>query len=251
MEKYRAILVDDEELSRKRLRKLLAKINQVELIAEADNPFTCIELIESQIPDLLFLDIQMPGLTGFELLQQIPPRIMPLIVFVTAYDQYALKAFKSLALDYLLKPIKLSNIQKSILKIKFLEHTFRKDLQFNTTTGSYDNPLLSYMRRFVVKEGEKWEIIEDEDISMFFSKEKYCFLRTKGINKIVDFTLQEIEKKIDPTMFIRIHRSTIVAQKHLKSFRSLGSGRQEIVLSDGSKVISSRSYSQYLKNILK
>ena len=119
---YKAIMVDDEELARNRLRKLLADVSSIELIAEADNPFRCLELIESLTPDLLFLDIQMPGLDGFELLQQIPAKILPLVIFVTAYDQYALKAFESLALDYLLKPIRSAQIHKSVQKLKSLEN---------------------------------------------------------------------------------------------------------------------------------
>jgi two-component system, LytTR family, response regulator len=246
---YRAILVDDEELARNRLRKLLAELDSVDLVAEAANPFQCLEMINSLKPDVLFLDIQMPGLNGFELIQQIPQKNLPLIIFVTAYDHYALKAFDSLALDYLLKPIRLSHVQKSVRKLKSLEGVFRRPPPADPETET-ENPLLDYTRRFVVKEGRNWDIIEETDIELFFAEEKYCFLRAKGMDRIIDFTLQEIEQKVDPSLFIRVHRATIIALKCIKSLKSLGSGRYEIFMSDGSKVISSRSYSQLLKSTL-
>ncbi|MBU2511155.1 LytTR family DNA-binding domain-containing protein [bacterium] len=247
---YRSILVDDEELARNRLKKLLFQVDSVDLIAEADNPFTCIELIGELNPDLLFLDIQMPGLNGFELIQQIPSNILPLIIFVTAYDQYALRAFESLAIDYLLKPVKLSQLQNSVSKLESLENRFLKHRENLPTSQRQSNPLTGYIKRFVLKMGKKWIIIEEPEVDLFFTEDKYCYLRSKGIDSIVNFTLQELEEKLDPSTFIRVHRSTIIAYKSIKSFRSLGSARFEIELIDGYKVISSRYYSHVLKKYL-
>lgn len=243
-------MVDDEALARSRLRKLLNQIKSVDLIAEAENPFQCMELIEELTPDLLFLDIQMPGLNGFELIHQIPPDILPLVVFVTAYDQYALKAFESLAIDYLLKPVKLSQLQKSIDKLESLKQSFFKPSKNMSAKQLSNHPLAGYIKRFVIKSGSKWLVIEEPEAEMFFAEEKYCFLRAKGNDYIVNFTLQELENKLDPTVFIRIHRSTIISYRSIDSLKSLGSGRYEIELKDGSKVISSRYYTHALKKYL-
>ena len=250
MLKYRAILLDDEELARNRLRKLLTQINTIELVAEAENPFQCMELIEKHKPDLLFLDIQMPGLNGFEMIQQIPSRNLPMIIFITAYDQYALRAFESLAIDYLLKPIKLTNLQKSVAKLKSFENTFYKAKQNAASKGLQDNPLVNYTKRFVLKYGRKWSVVEERDVVMFFAKDKFSYLRSNEKNRVINFTLHELESKLDPAVFVRAHRSFIISRINIESFKSIGSGRLEITLSDGTKVQSSRSYLQSLKKML-
>lgn len=250
MLKYRAILLDDEELARNRLRKLLTQINTIELVAEAENPFQCMELIEKHKPDLLFLDIQMPGLNGFEMIQQIPSRNLPMIIFITAYDQYALRAFESLAIDYLLKPIKLTNLQKSVAKLKSFENTFYKAKQNAASKGLQDNPLINYTKRFVLKYGRKWSVVEERDVVMFFAKNKFSYLRSNEKNRVINFTLHELESKLDPAVFVRAHRSFIISRINIESFKSIGSGRLEITLSDGTKVQSSRSYLQSLKKML-
>lgn len=250
MLRYRSILVDDEELARNRLRKLLAQTNAIELVAEAENPFQCMELIQKYKPDLLFLDIQMPGLNGFEMIQQIPSSILPMIIFITAYDRYALKAFESLAIDYLLKPIKLTNLQQSVSKLQSFENTFHKAKQNAASKDLQDNPLINYTKRFVLKYGRKWSIVEEKDVVMFFAKEKFCYLRSNGKNRVIDFTLHELESKLDPAVFVRVHRSSIISRIKIINFKSIGSGRLEVTLSDGTKVQSSRSYLQSLKKIL-
>lgn len=250
MLKYRAILVDDEELARNRLKKLLAQTNAIELVAEAENPFQCMELIEKHKPDLLFLDIQMPGLNGFEMIQQIPSRNLPMIIFITAYDQYALKAFESLAIDYLLKPVKLTNLQKSVAKLQSFENTFHKAKQNADAKNLQDNPLMNFTKRFVLKYGRKWSVVEERDVVMFYAKEKFCYLRSNGKNRVINFTLHELESKLDPAVFVRVHRSTIISRINIENLKSIGSGRLEITLSDGTKVQSSRSYLQSLKKML-
>ncbi|MBU0996159.1 MAG: response regulator transcription factor [Proteobacteria bacterium] len=248
---FRAILVDDEELARNRLKKLLSQIETIELLAEAENAFKCLELLDRYQPDILFLDIQMPGLNGFELLQQIPENRLPMIIFITAYDQYALKAFDSLAIDYLLKPLKLSDLQKAISKIEALQNKFRQITAHTSEKRGDGNPFSGYTKRFVLKYGNKWQIVEEKNVEMFFAEEKFCYLRSEGKDSMIAFTLQELENKLDPDVFIRVHRSAIVSKKYIKNFKSIGSGRFEIILTDGRKVNSSRYYAQNLKNLLK
>jgi len=250
MSKYEAILVDDEELARHRLKKLLSRIPTIQLVAEAANPFQCLELIELYKPDLLFLDIQMPGLNGFEMVQQIPDEKLPVIIFVTAYDQYALKAFDSLAIDYLLKPIRLSHLEKLVSKLESFENAFQQAAQNAGARTLHENPLTDYTKRFALKYGNKWRIVEEKDVVMFFAENKFCYLRSVGKDSIINFTLRELESKIDPAVFARAHRSSIISLRYVKSYKSIGSGRLEITLKDGMKVQSSRSYLHGLKKRL-
>ncbi len=250
MQKYKAILVDDEALARNRLKRLLAQIKTIELITDAGNPFECLGLIERLKPDLLFLDIQMPGLNGFEMIQQIPLTHLPMIIFITAYDQYALKAFGSLAIDYLLKPVKLEHLEKAVSKLERFENTFQAVIRKKTPKGVDNNPLTSYTKRFVLKYGSKWRIIEEKEAVMFFAEAKFCYLRTRKKDSIINFTLKELESKLDPAVFMRVHRSSIISICCIKNVQSIGSGRFEITLSDGSKIQSSRSYLQNVKRLL-
>jgi two-component system LytT family response regulator len=162
----------------------------------------------------------MPGLNGFEMIKQIPAENLPMIIFVTAYDQFALRAFDSLAIDYLLKPIKLAHLQKAVSKLESLENTFQKAMQNKGAETQRTNPLTDYTKRFVLKHGNKWSIVEEKDVSMFFAADKFCFLRSNGKDRIINFTLQELEGKLDPAVFVRTHRSSIISLLYVKSYKS-------------------------------
>ncbi len=247
MAKYKAMIIDDEPLARVGLKRLLSKIknNEIEVVAEASNGLEALGIIERSHPDLLFLDIQMPGLNGFELLQQLNK--VPLVIFTTAYDQFALKAFETHALDYLLKPVKPDHLQRALNKLESLQKIVSGLGSVCYPNSSPEFSLKQYLRNFAVKCGTKWEIIPEEEVLLFFSKEKFCYLKSKGMERIINQSLQDLEKKLDPEKFIRIHRSVILSLKEVRNYKSLGSSRLEITLSDGSKVISSRSFSGKLK----
>jgi two-component system LytT family response regulator len=249
MKIFRTILVDDEPPARKRLRALLTPFNEIELIREADNPFTCIDMVLTLKPDLLFLDIQMPGLNGFEMIRQIPSKYLPMIIFVTAYDQYALKAFESLSVDYLLKPIRSGDLEKAISKLNLLEHRFQYP-ESELPKGQMSQIEPGFLNRFVLKYGRKWEVVEEDEVIYFFAEEKYCYLRANGKDSVINFTLQELEEKLDPASFVRGHRSFILSRRQVRRLKSIGSGRLEIEMSDGTIVKSSRSYLQIIKNAL-
>lgn len=246
--KIRTLIVDDEPLARVGLKHLLRDIKRIEVIAEAANGFEALELIDQLKPDLLFLDIQMPGINGFEVLQQISH--LPLVIFTTAYDQYALKAFETLAIDYLLKPIRLERLKLAIEKVDSLD---RRLSHFGAILNPAQDPELasaSYLRRFVSKQGRKWHITEEDKVILFYAEGKHSFLRTAKSSYIINYTLQNLEGKLDPDKFLRVHRSALVALKQIQKIRSLGSGRLELTLSDGSTQDVSRSYSQDLKKKL-
>ena len=247
MAKYRAMIIDDEPLARLGLKRLLTKIKNkdIEVIAEASNGLEALDIIEKSHPDLLFLDIQMPGLNGFEMLQQLNP--VPLVIFTTAYDQFALKAFETHALDYLLKPIKPDDLQRALNKIESLEKIVTGRQSFCYPNSSPESSLKHYLRNFAVKCGTKWEIIPEDGVILFFSKEKFSYLKSKRGDRIINHSLQDLKKKLDPEKFIRVHRSVILSLKQVRNYKSLGSSRLEITLSDDTKVLSSRSFSGKLK----
>jgi len=247
--KYNSIIIDDEPLAREGLRMLLSEIDSINIIGEASNGFEGIRAIDKLKPDLIFLDIQMPGINGFEMLQQLSK--IPLVIFITAYDQYALNAFNTLTIDYLLKPVSIHQLLKAISKIESLKTNITK-LTPLLNPGKSNSNVFEYIDKFILKHGTKYTIIYEDDVIMFFSEDKYCYLRSdNGINRIIDFTLIDLEYKLDPQQFIRIHRSFIVSLKKIKSFISIGSGRLEITMRDGAKALCSRSYSAPLKKILK
>ncbi|VAX28904.1 hypothetical protein MNBD_NITROSPIRAE01-1624 [hydrothermal vent metagenome] len=246
--KLRTLIVDDEPLARVGLKHLVRDIKRIEVIAEAANGFEALELIDRLKPDLLFLDIQMPGINGFEVLQQISH--LPLVIFTTAYDQYALKAFETLAIDYLLKPIRLERLKIAIEKVDSLDRRLTNFGAILNPTKHQELSSVSYLRRFVSKQGAKWHIIEEDMVILFYAEEKHSFLRTKNANYIVDYTLQNLEGKLDPGKFLRVHRSALVALKQVQKIKSVGSGRLELILSDGSIQDVSRSYSQEVKKQL-
>ena len=243
--KIRTVIVDDEPLARVGLNHLLKQISRIEVVAEAANGFEALELVDRLKPDLLFLDIQMPGINGFEVLQQIAHP--PLVIFTTAYDQYALKAFDTLAIDYLLKPIRLARLQQAVAKFDSLDRSL-------SNLGPILNPAEhqgaaspTYLRRFVSRQGTKWHIIDEENVILFYSDEGYSFMRTPKMDYIINYTLQSLEGKLDPERFIRVHRSAIASLKHIRRIKSLGSGRLELLMSDGSAQDVSRSYAQGVK----
>lgn len=249
MSKYRALIIDDEPLARLGLKRLLTKINpkDMEVIGEASNGLEALDLIETRRPNLLFLDIQMPGFNGFEMLQQLSQ--VPLVIFTTAYDQFALKAFETQALDYLLKPIKPDHLQRALNKLESLQNIVTGLQSVCYPNFAPEGASKPYLRNFAIKCGTKWEIIPEEEVLLFFSKEKFCYLKSKGMERIINQSLQDLEKKLDPEKFIRVHRSVILSLKQVRHYKSLGSARLEITLNDGTKVKSSRSFSGKFKKI--
>ena len=247
MTQYKTILIDDEPLARLGLRNLLEKINDknIHVIAEASNGLEALEVIQENAPDLLFLDIQMPGLNGFELLQQLSR--IPLVIFTTAYDHFALKAFETHAIDYLLKPIKPEHLQRALSKLESFRDTLNGLGFISNPKERPENDFKQYLRQFAVKCGTKWEIVPEEEVISFYSKEKFSYIKTAMGEKIIDQSLQNLEKKLDPEKFIRVHRSMIISLKQVRNYQSLGSSRLKIMLKDGTIVKSSRSFSREFK----
>ncbi len=224
--KYRAIVVDDEELAVRRLLRLLRAEPGVEVAGTAENGRTAIALVEELKPDLLFLDIQMPGCDGFEVIRRL--RHKPVVIFTTAYDEYALKAFETSAVDYLLKPVEQDRLHKSLEKLFLLrarddpdELGRRLDLLLRSLERGSKG---SFLTRIPAKIGERTLVFAAAEVACFCASDKYTFFLTGDKEYIVDRTLAELQEQLDPERFVRIHRSAIVNVDHVKEIVTLIGG---------------------------
>jgi two-component system, LytTR family, response regulator len=194
---YKALIIDDERLARNELKKLLDAIPEIEVIGEAANATEGIEKIESLHPDLVFLDIQMPGKTGFEMLEELT--VSPDVIFVTAFDEYALKAFEVNALDYLMKPVEPKRLQEAIQKLKKAEEV--------ESEGSANRSMLGESDQVFVKDGERCWFVKLGDVKLFESVGNYAKVYF-GTNKpLILKSLNALEERLDDKVFFRANRS--------------------------------------------
>jgi two-component system LytT family response regulator len=200
------------------------------------DPVKAVEELCVALPDLLFLDIHMPGLSGFDLLAELPEQ--PLVIFTTAYDRYALEAFRTNSIDYLLKPIEQAHLDRALTKAERLSPDKRpvevRELlrQIGASLNLSGNP---WLERIASRTGDKVEPIDLRRVTHFFSKDKLTFAATTERSHVVDLSISELEKKLNPTTFIRIHRGTILNLDHLLELHSSFGGRMVARLKDGKK----------------
>ncbi len=221
MTRVRALIAEDEPLARRRLERLLRKRDDIEVVGAARDGDETLALVAALAPDLLFLDIQMPGLGGFDVLREIGGAGRPHVIFTTAYDQFALRAFEVHALDYLLKPFDQSRLGAALDRALPLIH--------HSMGGS------EWTQRFVVKSAGRILFLRADEIDWISAADNYVYLHAGGAAHLVRTTLKSIEEKLDPRRFARVHRSTIV---NLDAVRELAGG--EVVLRDGTRLPVSR-----------
>ncbi len=249
----RAVIVDDEPLARRRIRDLLAAASDVEVVAECANGRDAIKAIESSRPDLLFLDIQMPEVDGFEVLETIGVGRVPVVVFVTSYDQFAVKAFEAQALDYLMKPF---DDQRFITTLQ------RARAQLGDRKGDdVDRRLRAlleevrgnkgYLKRLAVPVGNRSVFIRARDIDWIGAERNYIRVYSGGKGHLLRESLTHIEGELDPAMFCRIHRSTIVNIDRIQSVETTFRGEYVVTLQDRTKVTVGRSYRDNLHTLLR
>jgi len=223
----RAFLVDDEPLAIKRLVRLLKSTGKIEVVGTETNPAAAVAAIQKQQPDVVFLDIQMPGLTGFDVLARLDRE--PLVVFTTAYDEFALRAFEVNSIDYLVKPIEPPQLERALRKLERLTAAgeSRPDIQHLLAQISATLPGKeeAYPRRLPSRMGERIEFVEVAQVTHFVADEKLTYAVTQSKRYVVDFTIQALEERLDPAQFVRIHRSTIVAMKYIQDLHPMFSGR--------------------------
>jgi two-component system LytT family response regulator len=265
----KTLIVDDESLARRGLKHRLRDVGDLEIIAEAANGRQALGLIREHRPDLVFLDIQMPGMDGFDVLRALQPEDMPAIVFVTAFDDYAIKAFEAHALDYLLKPIEDDRLAEALDRVRefrdrkqALEH--RKSLL--ELVGQITGQPVRSMRelsargvdklkkkeppRLAIRDGGRTTWVRQEDIEWIDAAGDYMCVHANGQTHVLRATMKELETMLDPALFQRVHRSTIVNLGRVASLRPHTNGEAFLRLVGGTEVKLSRGYRDSVERLL-
>ena len=234
--KLRAYLVDDEPLALGRLRRLLERTARVEVIGTTSEPEEAVAALTADPPDVCFLDIEMPRLTGFDVLAKLPRQ--PIVIFTTAYDQYALQAFAVNSVDYLLKPIDPESLERALNKVETLRDSgrpaARSDLQalLKQLTDSIREARPEYLERIASRLGDRLWFLDLDRVTHFYAEDKLTYAVAEGKPYCVDYAIAELERKLDPKKFFRIHRGTVVSLAWIKEVTSLPGGALNIRLRD-------------------
>ena len=242
---YKAILIDDEPLARQLLKTLLQTYKQIEVVAECGDGFEGFKAIQEHTPDLIFLDIQMPRLNGFEMLELLDTP--PAVIFTTAFDEYALKAFEAHAIDYLLKPIVKDRFEKAMQK--WLQQTPNKETP-QVSALLENNIYEGYQHRIVVKDNGLIRIIPAQDIFYIEANDDYIKIVTDNGSYLKKSTLSHIEQTLDPQQFVRVHRSYLVPVTQLMRIEPYEKESHIALLHCGAKVMVSKSGMAKLKSLL-
>lgn len=237
----KALIIDDERLARTELRRLLEPFKEIEIVGEAVNADEAIEKIAQLNPELIFLDIQMPGKSGFEMLEELDK--VPKVIFTTAYDEYALKAFEYNALDYLLKPIEPKRLEEAIRKIV---EVGKKDVQIKSALPD----VLSAEDQVFVKDGDKCWFVKLERIRLFESEGNYVRLYFEENKPLILRTLNYLDERLDPRSFFRANRKHIINLKWIESIEPWLNGGLLVKLKGGQKVEVSRRQAVKFKEML-
>ncbi|TNE43114.1 MAG: response regulator [Deltaproteobacteria bacterium] len=246
-ERYTALVVDDEELARHLLREMLGEHPEVEVVAECANGFEAVKAVGQHQPDVLFLDICMPKLDGFEVLDLLEEP--PMVVFVTAFDEYAVRAFDAHAVDYLLKPFSEERLAECLSKIdrqRQAQIPSAQELQL-ATLASEEEP---FLQRLVIKEGRQIHILPVDQIDYIEAADDYVSIRVGEATYLKHQTLGSLEKALNPNKFVRIHRSHLLQLDRLARIEPLQKDRYVARLHDGTQLGISRSGYQKLKAVL-
>ena len=269
MKKIRVLIVDDEPLAREGLASLLEQDAEVEIAGACADGQSAVEAIRAHSPDLVFLDIQMPKLDGFGVLAALTPAERPVVVFVTAYDQHAIKAFEVSAIDYLLKPFGDARFAASLRRAKeevrkartsslsqqvelLLEHVRGLDAKRGPVLPeAAPGPGPAYADRIVLKADGALHFIKTRDVIWIEAQGDFVKVQTQGKTQLVRETLQSMEHKLDAAKFLRIHRSFLVNLEHVRKVEVALYGDYAVFMSDGSKLRLSRNYRSKLKALIK
>jgi len=237
-----AVLADDEALARQKLRQLLVEEPNFEVIGESTNASETIELVRSAQPELLFLDIRMPDMDGFDIVGELSSNSsqpMPRIIFTTAYDQYALRAFEIHAVDYLLKPFSADRLRTAVARVR---EQMEVDEQKTAHVAGRARETSSYTNRVVFKSRGRILFLPVSDIRWIGAEQNYVRISTGAETHLLRETMAHLEEKLDPEMFLRVHRSCIVNLQYVKEVRTEANGDFSVLLVNGQKVPMSRSY---------
>jgi two-component system, LytTR family, response regulator len=253
MSTLRTLIVDDEPLARGRLRQLLQDEADIEIIGECEDGVTALETIRRERPDLVFLDVQMPELDGFGLLQELGQEFMPAIIFVTAHDQFALRAFEVHALDYLLKPFDAERLQRALTRARgWLERRGSEDLgtKLSALLTDLRGPTGKLQDRLAVKSSGRVVLLKHEEIDWIEAADNYVNLHVGKESHLLRETMNNLEQRLPPERFLRISRSTIVNLDRVRELQPMFHGEYAVILRDGVRLSLSRGYRDRLSQLL-
>lgn len=253
MTPMRAVVADDERLARQKIRQFAAGHEWLEVVAEAANGLEAVEAIRVYRPDLLFLDVRMPGLDGFEVLRRLEPAIVPLVIFTTAHDEFALDAFDAEAIDYLLKPFDRKRFDRAVNRARrrgAAPHDAAGLLAaLSRVSGGLHRaaPSREPVTRFMVTSRGRMLFVQAADVRWITAEGKYVRLHVAGGSHLLRHSLQGLEARLDPGRFLRIHRSTIVNVREVREIHRGVGDEFVVVLRDGSQLPLSRRYRSKLE----
>ena len=267
MQKLRTIIVDDEPLALKLLRTVLSEIADIEIVAECSNGKQAVEAATELEPELIFLDIQMPGMNGFDVIKSLQTDIMPMVVFVTAYDQYAVDAFDLHAVDYVLKPLDIERIARSVDRAidrlkNDVDRSFKSPLigaieeiseraSKEKSDESVNNLPDGMKRKLLVRDSGVVKVIPFDDIDWVDAAGDYMCVHAVGETHVIRSTLRDLMTKLDDNLFVRIHRSTIVNVERVVSVTPLQKGGSLLHLTQGESLKVSRNYRDSIRKFFK
>jgi len=244
----RTLIVDDEAPARERLKRLLADIEGVELIGEAEGGVQAVEMIERERPDLVLLDIQMPGLDGFGVIEALEDP--PLVIFVTAYDEYAIRAFEVNALDYLLKPFSRERLEKAVRRA---QEALAEEQDFAMRLSPLLESLATqgrYLTRLAVRDRDRICVLDVDEVDWIDVEDEQVMVHVGDRAYLIRRTLTELEARLDPAHFFRAHRSAIVNLSRVKEVIPWFKGSHKLRLTTGAEVELSRARARALRKIL-
>lgn len=247
----RALIVDDEKLAREGIRMMLAKESDVDIVGESPDGTSAMRMITRLSPDLLFLDVRVPGLDGFEILERLQQASVPLVIFTTAYDKYAVKAFEARAVDYLLKPISPARLRDAVQRAR---SELERDSPLPGPTSLSVNPAPAAtphhhpptLGRLVVKDRDRYLLLKASDVDWIQSAANYVQLHARGRSYMLRVTMNDLEHQLRGLNFARIHRSTIVNVDRLSEIRPSPHGDFHVILDNGTSLRLSRAYRDHL-----
>ncbi|MDQ4122380.1 MAG: LytTR family DNA-binding domain-containing protein [Acidobacteriota bacterium] len=246
MLEIKTLIVDDEPLARKRIKQLLNGESGIKVISECGDGKCAIAALQDLKPDLVFLDVEMPGANGVEVLEKCGLAVLPAIIFVTAYDEYTIKAFDFHAVDYLLKPYSEERFREAITRARRQINQKNKEIFNQRFADLFDYLKVNqnYLERLIVSANNRLIALPIDEIDWIEAFGNYMKVHHRGKSYLVRETLNNLSKKLDPRKFARIHRATLVNLDRIKEFHPMFGGQYTVVLHDGTELTLSRSYRQ-------
>jgi two-component system, LytTR family, response regulator len=246
----RALIVDDERLARRGVLLRLRKFKDIEIVGECADGLSAVQKILDLSPDVVFLDIHMPGMDGFEVLRALPKEKLPGVIFLTAYEQHALRAFEVHALDYLLKPVDDERFAAAVDRARKLDDATSRIQMTERILQMLGRDSEKHVSRFIVRTGSRIQIVLVEDIDWIGAAGDYTELHVRGRSHLLRETMNSLEQNLNPAEFLRIHRSRIVRTSRIRELRSIENREFMVSLSDRSEHRSSRTYADRLEHWL-